>query len=54
MNDKMKKAAKLWIQDELKEIEQNETKPEWKLSLKFRLKMRWVFWKAKMKARFFR
>lgn len=27
-NDEMKKAAKLWIQDELKEIEQNETKAE--------------------------
>lgn len=30
MNDEMKKAAKLWIQDELKEIEPNETKAEWK------------------------
>ena len=35
----MKKAAKLWIQDELKEIEQNETKAEWKPSLKFRLQI---------------
>lgn len=40
MNDEMKKAAKLWIQNELKEIEQNETKAEWKPSLKFRLKMK--------------
>lgn len=54
MNDEMKKAAKLWIQDELKEIEQNETKAEWKPSLKFRLKMKWIFWKAKMKEQFFR
>ncbi len=54
MNDEMKKAAKLWIQDELKEIEQNETKAEWKPSLKFRLKMKRIFWKAKMKEQFFR
>ena len=54
MNDEMKKAAKLWIQDDLKEIEQNETKAEWKPSLKFRLNMKWIFWKAKMKEQFFR
>ena len=36
MNDEMKKAAKLWIQNELKEIEQNETKmeTEFKISAK--------------------
>ena len=42
MNDEMKKAAKLWIEDEIKKIEQ------------FRIKMRWIFWKAKMKERFFK
>ena len=48
MNDEMKKAAKLWIEDEIKKIEQNEIKAEWEPSLKFRIKMRWIFWKAKM------
>lgn len=54
MNDEMKKAAKLWIEDEIKKIEQNEIKAEWEPSLKFRIKMRWIFWKAKMKERFFK
>ena len=45
---------KVVIEDEIKKIEQNEIKAEWEPSLKFRIKMRWIFWKAKMKERFFK
>lgn len=54
MNEKMVQIMKEWIQKEGQRIEQECFNFEWRPSLKFRVKMRWLFLKARMKERFFK